>query len=261
MRKFYVDKYINKWLAFDNLDTSADHVEIVDVMANIRHIQEAAKDPYYGITLVELCDSDINLNDDNQISFYTIRDSSFADVILIRSEYSETMLINDNSLCVYLRQAVGKLATNSVFDVRSVTEVKEMLLRKYWDDQLKDKLIKFMEKTYRNIGNFIDHKQAVGMNMDKEMFNTLQRVLTETGIEPAWFFDGAYIHLPGIAERYMQSFIDRIRKTYKFRWTVRMSPMRRRMIPLPGFDFGGKIGDHTKLFPLTKMRKMSVLWR
>lgn len=260
MRKFYVDKYNNKWLSLGKLDTSADHVELVDALANIRCIQEAAQDPYFGITLVEIYSSDVEIHDNGRIVFYTVRDSSFADAILIRDEFYEIMLINDATPSTYLKRAEEKLSTQAVLDIHHVDEVKEMLLRKYWDDQLKDQLIEYMEKTYRNIRNFIAHKQAVGMDLDRVLFSTLQRVLTETGNEPAWFIDGAYIKLSGIVERYMQSFIDRIRMIYKSRWSQRMAPMRRRMIPLPGFDIGGRIGDHTKLFPLTKMHKLSVLW-
>lgn len=261
MRKIFADKFCNKWLLLDKLDTSTDRVSVVDALANIRCIQKVAKDPYFGITLVEICDSDVDLCDDGRIVFHTIRDSSYADAILIRSEPYEAMLINDSTPSAYLKRAEGMLATKPVLDTQEVVEVKVELLRKYWDDQLKDQLIEYMEKTYRNIRNFIDHKQDVGMNMDKEMFNILQLLLLRSNIEPAYFVDGAFIPLRKIAERYMQLFFDDVRRTYKLLWKVRMAPMRRRMIPLPGFDFGGKIGEHTKLFPLTKMCKMSVLWR
>lgn len=253
------DELGGNWLALDKLDTSSGS-NFIEAMANIRCIQATAQDPYNGITLVELCDSDVELYDDGRIVF-CVECVSFADAILIRSGSHETILINDATPSVYLKKAEYKLESEPVLDVQFVVEAKEELLRKYWDDQLKDKLIKFMEKTYRNIGNFIDHKQAVGVNIDRVMFATLQQVLLKSNIEPAYFVDGAYIQLSKIAESYMCAFLGTIRRIYKSRWAGRMAPMRRRMIPLPGFDSGGKVGKRTKLFPSSKMHKMAVLWR
>ena len=253
------DEFGGNWLAFDELDTSSG-INLVESMANIRHIQEAAKDPYYGITLVELCDSDIEIYDDGRIVFRDERDS-FADAILIRSGSHETMLINASTPSMYLKRAEGKLATMPVLDVQSVVEVKEELLRKYWDELMKDQLIEYMEKTYRNIRNFIDHKQSVGMNLDREMYDTLQQVLLQSNIEPSYYIDGAYIPLREIAENYMREFISRIRRVYKLRWAVRLAPMRSRMIPLPGFSFGDSIVERTWVFSPTKMDKMAILWR
>lgn len=244
-------------------------VAVIEAMANIRCIREAAEDPINGVVLLDLerwyVDTEHihgvgrTISFDYQYDNNDYGDLTNVDIVCICGDSYETLFVNVSAQNTYLWSVVERLRSTTVLDAHMLAIVKEELLRRDWEDRLKEKLITYMKKTYRNIGRFVEHKGG----MDKEMFPLLQRTLEIAGVEPAYFADGAFVHVLKIAELYMQSFMAHLRALYKVRWEVRMLPMRRRMIPLPGFDYLGRIGKNTRLFPacrVTHLERLSVLW-